>query len=63
LTVEFEVQHDLAVMASLQAALKQGIQQVYQLEPDELAADALPSFDDRRRLFFYESAEGGAGVA
>jgi superfamily II DNA/RNA helicase len=62
LTVEFEVQNDLAVMASLQAALKQGIQQVYQLEPDELAADALPSFDDRRLLFFYESAEGGAGV-
>ena len=32
------------------------------MEPDELAASALPSADDRRLLFFYEAAEGGAGV-
>ncbi len=62
LTLAFEVQHDLTVMASLQSALKQGIQQLYQLEPDELAADPLPSLDDRKLLFFYEAAEGGAGV-
>ena len=49
-------------MATLQAALKQGIQQVYQLEPNELACDALPSADDRRILFLYEASEGGAGV-
>lgn len=62
LTVQFDVAHELTVMASLQAALKQGIQQLYQLESRELAADPLPSIDDRRLLFFYEAAEGGAGV-
>ena len=44
----------------VQAAIKQGIQQRYQLEPNELAADPLPSYDDRNILFFYEAAEGGA---
>jgi len=62
LTAQFETTGDLTVMASLQAALKRGIQHLYQLEPNELAANALPSFDDRRLLFFYEAAEGGAGV-
>lgn len=62
LTIDFDVRHVQNEMASLQAALKQGIQQLYQLEPNELAADPLPSFDDRRILFFYEAAEGGAGV-
>ena len=51
-----------SVMASLQAALKHAIQVVYQLEEAELAAEPLPSQDDRRMLFFYEAAEGGAGV-
>lgn len=49
-------------MASLQAALKAAIQVVYQLEDNELAAEALPGDHDRRRLLFYEAAEGGAGV-
>lgn len=62
LTFELEAGQDLQVMATLQAALKQGIQQIYQLEPNELAVDPLPSFDDRRTLFFYEASEGGAGV-
>ncbi|HIQ23225.1 MAG TPA: DUF1998 domain-containing protein, partial [Planctomycetes bacterium] len=62
MTLQFEVRHDLKAMASLQSALKQGIQQLYQLEPAELAVDALPSADERRLLFFYEAAEGGAGV-
>src|SRR2546422_8225726 len=42
--------------------LKHAIQVVYQLEEAELAAEPLPSQDDRRILFFYEAAEGGAGV-
>ncbi|EMI55918.1 DEAD/DEAH box helicase domain-containing protein [Rhodopirellula sallentina SM41] len=62
LTVEFDTKHDIGVMASLQSAIKQGIQKVFQLEPSELAAQPLPSLDDRRLLFFYEAAEGGAGV-
>lgn len=62
LTVQFNATYDVAVMASLQAALKQAIQHLYQLEPDELAANPLPSADDRQLLFFYEAAEGGAGV-
>jgi len=49
-------------MASLQAALKHAIQVTYQLEDSELAAEPLPSADDRRAILFYEAAEGGAGV-
>lgn len=49
-------------MASLQAALKRGIQAVFQLEEQELAAEPLPTPDDRRLLMFFEAAEGGAGV-
>jgi len=49
-------------MASLQAALKQAIQTCYQLEDNELAAEALPSMQDRRVILFYEAAEGGAGI-
>ena len=53
---------ELKVLASLQAALKHAIQIVYQLEDNELAAEALPDRQKRRQLLFYESAEGGAGV-
>ena len=49
-------------MASLQAALKRGIQAVFQLEEQELAAEPLPTDHLRRLLLFFESAEGGAGV-
>lgn len=62
LAFELEGAQDVQVMATLQSALKQGIQQIYQLEPNELAVDPLPSFDERRILFFYEASEGGAGV-
>ncbi len=50
------------VLASLQAALKNAIQVEYQLEESELAAEALPSWKERRLILFYEAAEGGAGV-
>jgi len=49
-------------MASLQAALKRAIEAKFQLEDNELAAEPLPSSDQRRLLLFYEAAEGGAGV-
>jgi len=62
LLLELEDRVDPATMASLQAALKRAIQVAFQLEDNELAAEPLPSEDDRRVLLFYESAEGGAGA-
>lgn len=49
-------------MAALEAALKQGVQAVFQLEDSELAAEPLPERGDRRLLLFYEASEGGAGA-
>ena len=50
------------VMASLQPALKNAIQVLYQLEDDELAAEALPTNTNPQLILLYEAAEGGAGV-
>ena len=52
----------LEAMATLQAALKRGIEMVFQIEEAELVAEPLPTQDNRKALMFYESAEGGAGV-
>lgn len=51
-----------AQMLSLQSALKQSIQQLYQLEDFELSTEVLPTKGEPRTLLFIESAEGGAGV-
>jgi len=53
---------DPSTFASLQAALRDAIAAVYQLEDSELASEPLPNARDRRRILFYEAAEGGAGV-
>ena len=53
---------DIKTMATLQYAIKRGIEAVYQLEESELMAEPLPKADLRRSILFYESAEGGAGV-
>ncbi len=62
LMLRLEESHPPAVLASLQSALKNAIQVVYQLEDNELAAEPLPSRNERRLILLYESAEGGAGV-
>ena len=49
-------------MATLQSALKHAIQAAYELEDSELAAEPLPTLDNRKSILLYESAEGGAGV-
>ena len=53
---------DATTMATLQYALKRGIEAVYQLEESELMAEPLPGRDARLSILLYESAEGGAGV-
>lgn len=52
----------LEAMATLQAALKRGIEMSFQIEESELVAEPLPNTDERCALMFYEAAEGGAGV-
>jgi len=49
-------------ITSLQYALKNAIQIIYQLEDNELAAEPLPDRDHFQKILIYESAEGGAGV-
>ena len=49
-------------MYSLQYALKQGIQQVFQLEDFELSTETMPARGEPATILFIESTEGGAGV-
>lgn len=47
---------------TLQYALERGIEAEFQLEDSELSTELLPDPDERGRMLFTESAEGGAGV-
>lgn len=49
-------------VATVQYALKRGIEAVYQLEESELLAEPLPDRKHRNGVLFYEATEGGAGV-
>ena len=62
LVLQPKIDLSAAAMISLQYALKRGIEQEFQLEEAELAAEPLPDRDHRTTILFYEAAEGGAGV-
>lgn len=53
---------EIKTLATLQHALKRGIEAAFQLEESELLAEALPSAAERNGILFYEATEGGAGV-
>lgn len=54
--------YDPGTLASVQYALKRGIEAVFQIEDSELAVEPLPDRETRGHTLFYEAAEGGAGV-
>jgi len=53
---------DEVVATTLRYALERGIEAEFQLEDSELSSEAMPDMQERARMLFTESAEGGAGV-
>lgn len=62
LVIRPEIALSREAMATLQAALKRGIELTYQIEDSEIVAEPLPGSDTRLNILFYEASEGGAGV-
>lgn len=60
--LEGTAEQALVTMATLQAAIKRAIEQVYQIESDEVFVEPVPNSKNRSMLLIYESGEGGAGV-
>ncbi|RSM93740.1 DEAD/DEAH box helicase [Nonomuraea sp. WAC 01424] len=47
---------------TLRYALERGMEALFQLEDSELTSEELPDLENRGRMLFIESAEGGAGA-
>ncbi|MDP2858073.1 MAG: DEAD/DEAH box helicase [Bacillota bacterium] len=62
LVMSFVPGYSRSEIAGLQAAFKEAVQKHFQLEPRELACEAMPSPQERQEVLFYEASEGGAGV-
>lgn len=62
LSQEDEEADDLKAIASVQYALKRGIEALAQIEDNELASEPIPDEMNRDRVLYYEAMEGGAGV-
>ena len=62
LTFQLVSNRDAQMYTSLLSALKNSIQQQYQIEPRELSGEILPERDKPRDLLFVEQSEGGAGI-
>ena len=56
-----EIVEDSEAIATLVAALQRGLEQVFQIESGEVAAEPVPTVNPRK-ILVYEASEGGAGA-